>query len=133
MYTCIYNIFTCPYTYIHTHTYTHTNNIYICTHASTPGTTARQRLCEELTHDAGPGSSARLFCSRRSTTFSTSNARTSLYPLSETPAPLNPNPLFPTYPKAVLTAASAFLLLYTDEESECTTLKKFCAAKKQCD
>jgi len=47
--------------------------------------------------------------------------------------PSNPNPLFPTYPRTVLTAASAVLLLHTDEESECTTLKKFRAAKKRCD
>ena len=41
-------IYTCPHTYTHTHIYTHTYQMYICTHASTPGTTARQRLREEL-------------------------------------------------------------------------------------
>jgi len=37
-------IYTCLYTYIHEHTYTHSYNMYICTHASTSETTARQRL-----------------------------------------------------------------------------------------
>ena len=36
----------CTHTYIHK--YAHTYNMYICTHASTPGTTALQRLREEL-------------------------------------------------------------------------------------
>jgi len=48
-YTYIYThaytyIYTCQYTYIHAHIYTHTYNMYICTHASTSETTARQRL-----------------------------------------------------------------------------------------
>ena len=37
-------IFTCSYTHIHTHIYTYTYNMYICTHTSTPGTTAPQQL-----------------------------------------------------------------------------------------
>ena len=37
-------IYTCQYTYTHAHKYTHTYNMYICTHASTSETTARQRL-----------------------------------------------------------------------------------------
>jgi len=54
-YICVY---TCFYTYIHTHIYTHTYKMNICTHARTPGTTARQRLCEKT--DLTPWSSALL-------------------------------------------------------------------------
>ena len=39
-------IYACSHTHIHTHTYTHKYKIYICTHASTPGTTALQGLRE---------------------------------------------------------------------------------------
>jgi len=50
IYTCIYMhkykyIHVC--TYVYTHIYTHTYHMYICTHASTPGTTAWQRLREK--------------------------------------------------------------------------------------
>ena len=48
-------IYTCLYMYIHTHIYTHTYNMYICTHASTLGTTAWQRLREKP--NLKPGSS----------------------------------------------------------------------------
>ena len=41
-------IYACSYTHIHTHIYAHTYNMYICTHASTPGTTVLQRLQEKL-------------------------------------------------------------------------------------
>jgi len=45
-----------------------------------------------------------------------SNARTSLYPLPETPIPLHPPYLFPTYPRTVRRPrASAVLLFYTDQ------------------
>ena len=66
--------------------------MYICTHASTPGTTARQRPHEELmqTQEALHVS----FVRSNQPTFSTSNARTSLYLLPETPIPLHtPSPL----------------------------------------
>jgi len=55
---------TCTHTYIcmymHTYTqiYTHTYSMYICTHASTPGTMAWQRLREKP--DTKPGSSTHL-------------------------------------------------------------------------
>ena len=61
MYTYIH---VCTYTYIHiyahthTHIYTHTYNMYICTHASTHGMTAWQRLREKP--DLKPGSSTLL-------------------------------------------------------------------------
>ena len=46
MHICIYT-YSCLYIYIHTHIYTHTHDMYICTHACMPGTTAWQRLCEK--------------------------------------------------------------------------------------
>jgi len=76
------------HTYTHTHIHTHTYKMYICTHASTPGTTARQRTREELMQTKGALHVS--FVRRNQTTFSTSNARTSLYPLPEAPIPLNP-------------------------------------------
>ena len=62
-YTYIYThahiyMYTCLYIYIHTDMYTHTYDMYICTHASTPGTTAWQRLREKP--DLEPGSSTLL-------------------------------------------------------------------------
>ena len=71
--------------------------MYLCTHASTPGTTARQRPCEELiqTQEALHVS----FVRRNQITFITSNARTSLYPLPQTPIPLNPSSPLPNIPQ----------------------------------
>jgi len=51
-------IYTFPHTYTHTHIYTHTYKLYICTHASTSETTARQRLRGKL--NLTPRSSALL-------------------------------------------------------------------------
>jgi len=43
IHTCTYiYIYTCPHTYTHAHIYTHTYEMYICTHASTSETTARE-------------------------------------------------------------------------------------------
>jgi len=62
--------------------------MYMYTHASMPATTTRQRTREELmqTEEALHVS----FVRHNQTMLSTSNARTSLYPLPETPIPLNP-------------------------------------------
>jgi len=119
----------CTYIYTYTHMHTHTYaQEYICTHASTPGTTAL-RLREELMQtpeatawgaDADAGSSARLFRWMKSTTFSTSNARTSLYSLPETPITLNPPSPLPNIPQnSSRTAASADLpwLFHTDQHN----------------
>ena len=67
MYTYTYThaytyIYTCPYTYIHIHKYIHIFNMYICTHASTPGTTAQQQLHEKP--DLTPRNSALLLLVR---------------------------------------------------------------------
>jgi len=91
------HICTCPHTYSHTHIYTHTYKVYICTHASTPGTTAQQQTREELMQTKGTLHVS--FVRRNQTTFSTSNARTSLYPLFETPIPLNPPSPLPNIPQ----------------------------------
>jgi len=102
----------CTHTHIYIYTHTHTK-MYKCTHASTPGTTARQQTREELMQTQGALHIS--FVRRNQTTFSTSNARTSLYPLPETPIPPNPHLLFPTYPKTVRRPrASAILLFHTD-------------------
>jgi len=47
IHTCIY-IHIYMSAHIHTYICTYKYKIYICTHASTPGTTARQQPCEEL-------------------------------------------------------------------------------------
>jgi len=91
-------IYTCPRTYTYTHIYTHTYKIYICTHASTPGTTARQQMREELMQMQVQALHVS-FVRRNQTTFNTSNARTSMYPLPETPILLNPPSPFPHIPQ----------------------------------
>ena len=85
--TCIY-IHIYMSAHIHTYTYIHAHIQNVHMHPSTPGTTARQRMREELMlmQEALHVS----FVRRNQTTFSTSNARTSLYPLPETSIPLNP-------------------------------------------
>jgi len=105
-------IYACSYTHIHTYIYTHTYNMYICMHASTPGTTALQQLREELkqTPEAPHVS--------QSITFSDSNGRTSLYPLTETPIPLNPpSPLSNIPQNSLRTVTSAVLLFHTDQHN----------------
>ena len=73
------------HTHIHIYAHTHTKCTYE-THASTPGTTARQRTCKEplQTKEALHVS----FVRRNQPTFRTSNARTSLYPRPAAPIPL---------------------------------------------
>jgi len=92
--TCIY-IHTC--TSVHIRTYTHIRcgtqiqhvHMHTRTHAYDESAAATARGA-----DADARSSAHLLRSTQSTTFGTSNARTSLYPLPETPIPLNsPSPL----------------------------------------
>ena len=116
-------IHACLYTCIHTHIHTHTCNMYICTHTSTPGTTALQQIARRA--DADAGSSARLFHSTQSTIFSTFNARTSLYPHPETPIPLNPPPPLPNIPQnSSQTADAQFYCSTLINTTECMTLKK---------
>ena len=83
--------------HIHAYTYIHTYKMYICTHASTPGTTARRRPCKELMQMQEALHVS--FVRRNQTSFSTSNARTSFYPLPETPIPLNPPSPLPNIPQ----------------------------------
>jgi len=125
-YTCVYThtytytythahiyIHICPHTYTHTHIYTHTYKKHICTHASTPGTTAQQPTHEELMQMQGALHVS--FVRRNQTIFRTSNARTSLYPLPETPISLNPPSPLPNIPRTSRgPRASAVLLFYTD-------------------
>jgi len=88
-------IHVCPHTHIHI--YTHTYQLYIWTHASTPGTTTWQWTCEEPLQTQGALHVS--FVRRNQTTFRTSNARTSLYPLPETPIPLHPPSPLPNIPQ----------------------------------
>jgi len=84
-------------------------------HACTPGTTARQRTREEpLQRQESLQVS---FVRRNQTAFRTSNTRTSLYPLPETPIPLHPPSPLPNIPQNSLRTAraSAVLLFYTDQ------------------
>ena len=104
-------------THIHTYTYIHTHiqNVHMNARKYTwnDGATANARGAV-----ADAGSFARLFVRRNQTTFRTSNARTSLYPLPETPIPLHrdpPSPL-PNIPQnSSRPRASAVLLFCTDQ------------------
>jgi len=110
-------IYACSYTHVHTHVHAHTYNMYICKHASTPGTTALQRLREELMQT--PEAPHRLFRSTQPTTFRTCNARTSLYPLPETPtSPSPPSPLTNIPQNSSRTAAIAVSLFHTDQHNK---------------
>jgi len=107
------------YTHMHTHTYAHE---YTCacmtpstrwstdaihTHTQNVHTHAHKHAWNDSAAataqgaDGDEGSPARLFRLTQSIAFRTSNARTSLYPLPETPIPFNPPFLFPTYPRTV--------------------------------
>jgi len=81
-------------------------------HALIVITTARQWTREELMQTQGALHIS--FVRRNQTTFSTSNARTSLYPPPETPI-YPPHPLFPTNQRTVCGPwAGTVLLFYTD-------------------
>jgi len=117
-----------PYTYIHTHI--QIVHMHAHKHAWNDGAVATARWAVT---DAG--SPARLFRSTQSITFSTSNARTSLYPLPETPIPLNPPSPLPNIPQnSSWTTHLGRTWFYGStliNTTECTTLKKF-HATSQC-
>ena len=105
----------CIRIHMHKNTFTHIQHIHMHTHKhawnDSAAATARGAHIDA-------GSSARLFRSTQSTTFSTSNARTSLHPLPETPIPLNPPSPLPNIPQnSSRTAASAVLLFHTDQHN----------------
>jgi len=111
--TCIY-IHTCTSVHIHTYTHIHTHiqhvHMHTDKHAWNESAAATTRGA-----DADARSSARLLRSMQSTTFGTSNARTSLYPLPETAIPLNPPSPLPNIPQnSSRTATSAVLLFHTE-------------------
>ena len=102
-------------THTYTHIRTHIQHVHMHTrkHAWNDSAAATAREV-----DADAGSSARLFRSTHSTTFSTSSASTSLYPLPETPIPFNPPPPFLNIPQnSSRTAARAVLLFHTDQHN----------------
>jgi len=123
-------IYTYPHTYTHTHIYTHTYKMYIWTHARTPGTTARQRMRKEplQTQEALHVS----FVRRNQTTFRTFNARTSLYPLPETPIPLHPPSPLPNIPQnsSRTPGQAQFYCSILIRWTECIDLKKLRAASQ---
>jgi len=86
----------CTHTHTHIYAHTHTKCTYE-THASTPGTTARQRTCKEplQTKEALHFFLVRL----NQTTFCTSNARTSLYSRPAALIPLHPPSPLPNIPQ----------------------------------
>ena len=96
IHTCIY-IYIHMYAYIHTYTYTHTHiqnvHMHAHKHAWNDGAAANARGAD------ADGTLHVSFIRRTQTTFSTSNARTSLYPLPETPIPLNPPSPLPNIPQ----------------------------------
>ena len=97
IHTCIY-IHIYMSAHIHTYTYIHAHiqnaHMNARKHAWNDGAAATAQGA-----DADAGSFASLFRSTQSITFGTSNARTSLYPLPETPIPLNPPSLLPNIPQ----------------------------------
>ena len=84
--------------HIHTYTYiyTHIQNVHMHAHKHAWNDHA---VATAKGADAVEGSFARLFHSTQSITFSTSNARTSLYPLPDTPIPLHPPSPLPNIPQ----------------------------------
>ena len=90
----IHKTYTCSNTHIHIHIYKHIQHVNMQErkHAwnNSAGTTVQI--------DVDAGSSARVFRSTKSTTFNTSNTRTPLYPLHETPIQLNSPSSLPNIP-----------------------------------
>ena len=119
--------------HIHTYTYIHTHiqnvHMHAHKHAWNDGAAATAQGA-----DADAGKPARLFRSTQSFTLSTSNARTSLYPLLETPIPLNPPSPLPNIPQNNLRTTHLgrtwFYCSTLNTTTECTTLKKFRAASQ---
>jgi len=81
------NIHVRTHTHIHIYAHTHTKFTYE-THASTPGTTARQRTCKEPLQTKKALNF--FFVRRNQPAFRTSHARTSLYPRPAALIPLHP-------------------------------------------
>ena len=86
-------------TYIHTHTYAHTYSMYICTHASTPGTKALQRLRQELLQT--PEAVHVSFVPRNQPHLAPSMLRLHCTHFLRHQYPSTPHPLFTTYLRTV--------------------------------
>jgi len=132
IHTCIYiHMYMSAHIHTYTYIYTHIQNVHMHAHkrAWNDGAAATAQGA-----DADAGSFARLFRSAQSITFSTSNARTSLYPLPETPILLNPpSPLSNIPQNSSWTTHLGRTWFYCStliNTTECTTLKKFCAASQ---
>jgi len=112
IYTCIYMhvytltythadiyIYACSYTLIHTHIYAYAHNMYICTHASTPGMTALQRLRQELMQT--PEAPHVSFIRRNQPHLAPPMLGLHCTHFLRQQYPSTPRPLFPTYPRTV--------------------------------
>ena len=128
IYICMY-IHIYMSTHIHTYTYIHTHiqNVHMHAHKHVWNDGAAGIAWGA---DADAGSFACLFRSTQSITFSTSNARTSLYPLPETPIPLNPPSPLPNIPQNSLRTTHLgrewFYCSTLINTTVYTTLKKLC-------
>ena len=99
----------------YTHIWTHIQHVHIHTRKDTLNNSASATAWGA---DTDVKNSEHLFSWTQSTIFSTSNDRISLYPLPETPIPLNlPSPL-PNIPQnSWWTEASVVLLFHTDQHN----------------
>jgi len=116
------------HTHMHTYKYAHTYNVCICTHASTPGTTALQWLRKELMQT--PESPHVSFVRRNQPYlaplmlgfYCTHFLRHHWYPCT-------PHPLFPTYPRTVRGPRQVrFYCSTLINTTECTTRRSFTVA-----
>jgi len=85
--------------YTHTRTYAHTYNMYICTHASTPGTKELQRLREELMQT--PEALHVSFVQRNQPHLAPPKLGLHCTHFLRHQHPSTPHPLFPTYSRKV--------------------------------
>jgi len=133
---CVYPYtYTCRYTHMHVHTHTntriyaHTYNMYICIHASTPGTIALQRLREELMQS--PKAPHVSFVQRNQPYLAAPMLGLHCTHFLRHQYPSTPHPLFPKYPRTVCGPRRArFYCSTLINTTECTTLKKFRAASQ---
>ena len=119
-------IYACSYTHIHTQIHALTYNMYICTHASTPGTTALQRLREELMQM--PEVPHVSFVQHSQLHLAPSMLGLHCTHFLRHQHPSTPHPLFPTYPRIVCQCGPRQAWFYSStliNTTDYTTLKKF--------
>jgi len=132
IHTCIYiHIYMSAHTQTYTYIHTHIQNVHMHAHKHAWNDRAAATVQGA---DADAGRFARLFRSTQSITFSTSNARTSLYPLPDTPIPLNPPSPLPNIPQSSSQTTHLgrtwFYCSALIDTTECIALEKFRAASQ---